>query len=107
MFLFYLFVVGINIDFQIDRDTNSLPYVIVNYSVPYSDLIFRKNDTIYTGEILTSLVLKKDNYQLGGSSSKSKILVSEYNETVSDLFYHKDSPILKNLYNLANNIQLI
>ena len=95
MFLFCLFVIGINVDFQVDRDTNSLPYVIVDYSIPYSDLIFRKNDTIYTGEVLTSLVLKKDNYQLGGKSSTSKISVSEYTKTVSDLFYHKGSMKMK------------
>ncbi len=95
MFLFYLFTIGINVDFQIDRDTNSIPYVIVNYGVPYSDLIFKKIDTIYTGEIMASLVLKKDNYQLGGKSSKSKISVSEYRKTVSDHFYHKGSMRMK------------
>lgn len=95
MFLFYLFIIGINVDFQLDRDTNSVPYVIVNYGVPYSDLIFRKTDTTYTGEYLVSLVLKKDNYQLGGKTGKNKFSVSEYKKTLSDNIYHRNSMKMK------------
>jgi GWxTD domain-containing protein len=91
VFLFYFFVIGINVDFQIDRDTNTVPYVIVNYSVPYSDLIFQKEDSVYTAEYLVSLVLKKDGYQLGGRSEKNQILVSEYKRTLSDDIYHNGS----------------
>jgi GWxTD domain-containing protein len=91
MYLLCLFIISIDVDFQIDRDTNSLPYVIVNYRLPYSNLIFRKNDTVYTAELLSSLALKKDNYQLGGKSSKSKISVAEYGKTVSDNFYYNGS----------------
>ena len=54
MFLFCLCIIGINVDFQLDRDTNSAPYVIVNYGVPYSDLIFQKQD-----QILITLKLEK------------------------------------------------
>jgi GWxTD domain-containing protein len=95
MFLFYFFVIGINVDFQLDRDTNSIPYVIVNYRIPYSDLIFQKEDTVYIGEFLTSLVLKKDNYQLGGKSRKNKFPVYKYQKTVSDDIYLKDSMKIK------------
>lgn len=90
MFIFYLCIIGINVDFQIDRDTNSAPYVIVNYGVPYSDLIFQKEDTAYNGEYLVSLVLKKDNYQLGGKSKKNKFSVYNYRETISDDIYHRN-----------------
>ena len=95
MFLFYSFLIGINVDFQIDRDTNSVPYVIVNYGVPYSDLIFQKQDTAYMGEYLVSLVLKKDNYQLGGKSKKNKFSVYKYQETISDDIYHRDHMKMK------------
>ena len=90
MFMFYLLFIGINVDFQIDRDTSSVPYVIVNYGLPYSDIIFQKEDSVYVGEFLTSLVLKKDNYQLGGKSKKNKFSVYKYNETVSDDIYYSD-----------------
>ena len=89
MFLLYFFIIGINADFQLDRDTNSIPYVIVNYGLPYSDLIFQKNDTVYTGEFLASLVLKKDKYQLGGKSKKDKFSVYKYKETISDDTYRR------------------
>ncbi len=95
MFLFYLFLVDINVNFQVDRDTNTIPYVIVNYGIPYSDLIFQKRDTSFVAEHLVSLVLKKDNYQLGGRSKKNKISVLEYNETLSDDTYHSDSLKIK------------
>lgn len=95
MIMFCLFVVGINVDFQLDRDTNSVPYVIVNYGVPYSDLIFRKTDTTYVGEYLVSLVLKKDNYQLGGKTEKNKFLVPEYKKTISDDIYHRNAIKMK------------
>lgn len=95
MILFCLFIVGINVDFQLDRDTNSVPYVIVNYGVPYSDLIFRKTDTTYIGEYLVSLVLKKDNYQLGGKTEKDKFSVTEYKKTISHDFYHRNSIKMK------------
>jgi GWxTD domain-containing protein len=90
MFLFYLFIIGINVDFQLDRDTSSIPFVIVNYSLPYSDLIFRKKDTAYTADFLVSLALKKDNYQLGGKTKKNGFSVYKYEETMSDDFYHND-----------------
>ncbi len=95
MFLFYLLFVGINVDFQLDRDTSSIPYVIVNYGLLYSDLIFQKEDSFYTGEFLTSLVLKKDNYQLGGKSKKNKFSVYKYQETISDDIYYRDSMSMK------------
>jgi GWxTD domain-containing protein len=90
MILFLSFLIGLNADFQIDRDTNFIPYVIVNYGIPYSDLVFYKNDTVYTGEYLVSLVLKKDGYQLGGISKKHKILVYDYKKTISANFYQND-----------------
>jgi GWxTD domain-containing protein len=95
MILFCLFIVGINVDFQLDRDTNSVPYVIVNYGVPYSDLVFRKTDTTYIGEYLVSLVLKKDNYQLGGKTEKKKFSVPEYKKTLSNDIYHRNSMKMK------------
>jgi GWxTD domain-containing protein len=90
MISFYLLFVGINVDFQIDRDTSSIPYVVVNYGLPYSDLIFQKKDTVYYGEFLTSLVLKKDNYQLGGESKRNEFSVYKYKETTSDDIYYRD-----------------
>lgn len=95
MFIFYFFVIGLSADFQIDRDTSSVPYVIVNYRIPYSSLIFQKEDTAFTGEFLTSLVLEKDDYQLGGKSKKNELLVTEYKKTVSDNFYYRDSIKIK------------
>jgi GWxTD domain-containing protein len=89
--MFYFLIIGINVDFQIDRDTNSVPYVIANYGLPYSDLIFQKKDTVYTGDFLVSLVLKKDNYQLGGKSKNNKFSLYKYKETLSDNIYYKDS----------------
>ena len=92
MFLFCLCIIGINVDFQLDRDTNSVPYVIVNYGVPYSDLIFQKQDTAYMGEYLVSLVLKKDNYQLGGKSKKNKLhQESEIQEDITKLISIKSN----------------
>lgn len=91
MFLFYFLLVGINVDFQVDRDANTTPYVIVNYSVPYSDLIFQKEDSVFEARYLVSLVLKKGNFQLGGKSEKKQILVSEYKKTLSDDLYQKGS----------------
>ncbi len=90
MILFHLFLIGINVDFQLDRDTNSAPYIIVNYGVPYSDLVFYKNDTVYTGEYLASLVLKQDRFQLGGKSKNNKLLVYDYKKTISSDYYHRD-----------------
>ncbi len=91
MILFYLFIIGINVDFQIDRDTSSAPYVIVNYGFSYSDLIFYKTDTVYTAECLVSLVVEKNKFQLGGKSEKHKILAYKYNETVSANNYFNGS----------------
>ena len=95
MFLFYLFFLGINVDFQVDRDTNTTPYVIVNYGVPYSDLIFQKEDSVFEAEYLVSLVLKKGNFQVGGRSEKKQILVSEYKKTLSDDIYQTGSLKMK------------
>lgn len=90
MILFLSFLIGLNADFQIDRDTSFIPYVIANYGIPYSDLVFYKNDTVYTGEFLISLVLKKDGYQLGGISKKQKLSVYDYKKTISTDFYYND-----------------
>jgi GWxTD domain-containing protein len=90
MILFFCFLISLNADFQIDRDTSFIPYVIVNYGIPYSDLIFYKNDSVYTGEFLVSLSLKKDGYQSGGISKKQKISVHEYKKTISNDFYFND-----------------
>jgi GWxTD domain-containing protein len=83
MIFFYLFVIGISVNFQLDRDTSSIPYVIVNYRVPYSDLIFFKNDSVYTGNCLASVVVEKDGYQLSGKTQKHNLSVGNYNETSS------------------------
>ena len=87
MILFYFFVIGLSVDFQLDRDTNSIPYVIVNYRMLYSDLIFYKNDSIYTGEYLVSVVVEEDGYQISGKSKKNQLSVDNYDETLSSNKY--------------------
>ena len=83
MILLYFLVIAINADFQVDRDTNSFPYVIVNYRMPYSDLIFYREDSIYTGEYLASVVVEEEGYQVSGKSKKYQLSVKSYDETLS------------------------
>jgi len=95
MFSFYLLVIGLNVNFQIDRDTSTVPYVIVSYGLPYSDLIFQKKDLVFVAEYIVSLVLKKKNFQLGGKNKTHKIVVSEYTKTLSDDIYDSGSLQMK------------
>jgi GWxTD domain-containing protein len=95
MTLFFLFLVAFSVDFQIDRDSNFVPYVIASYRIPYSELVFYKEDSFYIGEYSASLVVKKDRYQIGGRSKKNKLLVYDYKKTVSNDFYRNDSIKIK------------
>lgn len=87
MFLFYFFVLGLNVDFQVDRDSSSIPYVIVNYSMAYSDLIFYRKDSIYMSEYLVSVAVEEDGYQVRGNSKKHQLSVDNYDETLSSNKY--------------------
>jgi GWxTD domain-containing protein len=87
MLLFCFFVLGLNVDFQLDRDSNSIPYVIASYRMSYSDLIFYKKDSIYVSEYLVSLVVEEDGYQIRGKSKKHQLLANNYDETLSSNMY--------------------
>ena len=87
MLLFCFFVLGLNVDFQLDRDSNSIPYVIASYRMSYSDLIFYKKDSIYSAEYLVSVVVEEDGYQIRGKSKKHQLLANNYDETLSSNKY--------------------
>lgn len=91
MMLFSLLLVGLSADFQIDRTADFNPYVIVNYEIPYSNLIFHKNDSIYKSEYLVSLILMQDGYQVGGKTDRVRFFIDDYQKTVSSNFFHSNS----------------
>jgi len=65
------------------RDTNLVPYIIVQYKIPYSEISFYKDDTIFEARYSSALVVKKGNVQIGGTSSRGKLILKDYSKTIS------------------------
>ena len=84
MFIFLFLISTIDVDFQIVRDTNLVPYIIVQYKIPYSEISFyKKDDTIFEARYSSAIVVKKDNVQIGGTSSRGKLILKDYSKTIS------------------------
>ncbi|MEA1912777.1 MAG: GWxTD domain-containing protein [candidate division WOR-3 bacterium] len=83
MIVIFLFLSTINVDFEVERDTSLIPYIYVNYRIPYSEIVFYKKDTIYEAEYLNSLIIKKDKEQVGGQTQRKKVSVRDYSKTIS------------------------
>ncbi len=83
--LVFLFLLSatIDVDFQIERDTNLVPYVIVRYKIPYSEISFYKNDSIYEARYSAALIVKKDNRQVGGKNIRKGFVLKDYLKTIS------------------------
>lgn len=80
--LLLLFIFSIDVDFQVRRNDEGDPMVLINYRIPYSELSFYKQDTIYTAEYLSSIVIEKGGNETSGNSRRNLVTVEEYDETL-------------------------
>jgi GWxTD domain-containing protein len=80
----FLFLVSIiDVDFRIVRDTNLVPYIVVHYKIPFSEISFFKKDSIYEAQYSSAIIIKRDNQQIGGNSVRRKIETDNYLKTIS------------------------
>lgn len=73
----------IDVDFRVVRDTNLVPYVVVHYKIPFSEISFFKKDSIYEAQYSSAIIVKKNNQQIGGKSIRRCIETDDYLKTIS------------------------
>lgn len=78
------FLLGIiDVDFQIERDTNLIPYIVIHYKIPYSEISFFKKDSIFEAQYSSALIVKQNNQQIGGKSIRRSLETDDYLKTIS------------------------
>jgi GWxTD domain-containing protein len=83
MIIVFFLVSLIDVDFRIVRDTNLIPYVVVHYKIPFSEISFFKKDSIYEAKYSSAIIVRKDNQQIGGKSIRGNIETDDYLKTIS------------------------
>jgi hypothetical protein len=72
-----------SIVYQIDYDAESFPYITIYYNVPYSGIIFLKEDSLYKASFRLNVNITSGDETIANKVITESIIVKDYSKTVS------------------------
>lgn len=83
IFIIILLSTSVDVDFQVERDVDLIPSVVVNYKIPYSEISFYSEDSLFVARYSVSLTIKQGNRQISGKNERKEVKVYDYAKTIS------------------------
>jgi hypothetical protein len=77
------FIKSFSVVYQIDYDEKSFPYLTIYYNVPYSGIIFLKEDSLYSASFRLDVNITSGGETIVNKVITESIIVKDYPKTVS------------------------